>query len=285
MLIHHYTNIESLAMILSTKKIRFNRLDRMDDLEEGRVEAQGIPLGKYTYVSCWTEDEEESIPLWNMYAGKEMGVRISLPQDMFKDYSFLDGLIGDEELSSALLSSMPKIASTVTWKIPSSEYLGKTYLILPVYSNNIGGGFYTKIKYVKNVFAVTKDLVNVVHNENGTSDLSLKIGEVGVYKHERWQFQNESRFILRIIPTEETITLFEASKFVELLTKAMINGILPNIETYDLSLKDEVLDQLEVTLSPSITMGQRVIVESLLKQYAPKATIMESSLKQYVQMK
>ena len=42
MLIHHYTNIESLAMILSTRKIRFNRLDRMDDLEEGRVEAQGI---------------------------------------------------------------------------------------------------------------------------------------------------------------------------------------------------------------------------------------------------
>lgn len=42
MLIHHYTSIESLAMILSTRKIRFNRLDRMDDLEEGRVEAQGV---------------------------------------------------------------------------------------------------------------------------------------------------------------------------------------------------------------------------------------------------
>ena len=76
MLIHHYTSIESLAMILSTRKIRFNRLDRMDDLEEGRVAAQGVPLGKYTYVSCWTEEQEESIPLWNMYAGKEMGVRI-----------------------------------------------------------------------------------------------------------------------------------------------------------------------------------------------------------------
>ena len=62
MLIHHYTNIESLALILKSKKIRFNRLDRMDDLEEGRVEAQGIPVAKYTYVSCWTEDEEESIP-------------------------------------------------------------------------------------------------------------------------------------------------------------------------------------------------------------------------------
>lgn len=283
MLIHHYTNIESLAMILSTKKIRFNRLDRMDDLEEGRVEAQGIPLSKYTYVSCWTEDEEESIPLWNMYAGKEMGVRISLPQDMFQDYSILDGLIGDEELSSALLSMMPKIASTVTWKIPSSEYLGKKYLILPVYSNNIDN-FYTKIKYVKDVFAVTKDLVNVVHNENGTSNWNLKIGEVGVYKHERWQFQNESRFILRIIPTEE-ISLIDPEKFSKLLGRAIANGTRPYFETYDLSLKEEVFEQLEVTLSPSITMGQRIIVESLLKQYAPKAKIKESSLTQSVKMK
>lgn len=59
----------------------------------------------------------------------------------------------------------------------------------------------------------------------------------------------------------------------------------PHFETYDLSLKDEVLEQLEVTLSPSITMGQRIIVESLLNQYAPKAKFIESSLKQYVQMK
>ena len=55
MLIHHYTNIETLALILQSKKIRLNRLDRMDDKEEAQIDAQGIPVGKYTYVSCWTE--------------------------------------------------------------------------------------------------------------------------------------------------------------------------------------------------------------------------------------
>lgn len=284
MLIHHYTNIESLAMILSTKKIRFNRLDRMDDLEEGRVEAQGIPLGKYTYVSCWTEDNEESIPLWKMYTNNDSGVRISLPIDMFKDYSILDELMGDDSISAQILNMFPKMASTITWKIPAKEYFGRKYLIIPVYSNNINH-FYIKIHYVDDVAIQTKDVVIVSHNENGTYDTSVEISKVGKYKHKRWAFQHESRFVLTIIPTEKEISLNDASSYVEFLGQALATGIQPHFETYYMSLKDEVLDELEVTLSPSITAGQRVIVETLLKQYAPKAKIKESSLSQCVKMK
>lgn len=284
MLIHHYTNIESLAMILSTKKIRFNRLDRMDDLEEGRVEAQGIPLGKYTYVSCWTEDDEESIPLWKMYANNDSGVRISLPVDMFKDYFILDGLMGDSNVSAQILNVLPKMASTITWKIPSKEYFRKKYLIIPVYSHNLNN-FYIKIHYVDDVAIQTKDIVVVSHNENGTYDMSVEISKVGKYKHKRWAFQNESRFVLTIIPVENEISLDDANSYIKFVGKALSTGMQPYFETYDMSLRDDVLDELEVTLSPSITAGQRVIVESLLKQYAPKAKLMESSLKQYVQMK
>ena len=32
--LYHYTNIESLALILKNQTIRFNSLDRMDDLQE-----------------------------------------------------------------------------------------------------------------------------------------------------------------------------------------------------------------------------------------------------------
>lgn len=284
MLIHHYTNIESLAMILSTKKIRFNRLDRMDDLEEGRVEAQRIPLGKYTYVSCWTEDDEESIPLWKMYANNDSGVRISLPVDMFKDYFIIDGLMRDDNVSAQILSVFPKMVSTITWKIPSNEYFRKKYLIIPVYSHNLNN-FYIKIHYVDDAAIQTKDIVIVSHNENGTYDMSVEISKVGKYKHKRWAFQHESRFVLTIIPTEKEISLNDASSYVEFLGQALATGIQPHFETYYMSLKDEVLDELEVTLSPSITAGQRVIVETLLKQYAPKAKIKESSLSQCVKMK
>lgn len=284
MLIHHYTNIESLALILQSRKIRFNRLDRMDDLEEGRVEAQGIPLAKYTYVSCWTESDDESIPLWHMYSGNGNGVRISLPQDMFKDYSIMDGLIGDKNLSATIQNIFPKITPSILWKIPSSEYSEKKYLILPIYSNNLTH-FYRKIQYVDDVFSHTNNLDEITYHNNGTYDLSLKMGEVGIYKHNRWQFQNESRFIIQIIPTEQEITLLDAQKSVEFIIKALMNKSQPHFETYDLSLKDEAFEQLEVTLSPSITSGQRVIVDSLVKHFAPNAKIKDSELTHCVKLK
>ncbi len=34
-LLHHYTDISTLALILKNRTIRFNRLDRVDDITEG----------------------------------------------------------------------------------------------------------------------------------------------------------------------------------------------------------------------------------------------------------
>lgn len=280
MLIHHYTNIESLAMILSTKKIRFNRLDRVDDLEEGRVEAQGVPLGKYTYVSCWTEDKEESIPLWKMYTDNGIGVRISLPQDMFKDYMFLGGLMGVEV--SVDTQHINPAQTQFLWKIPGSEYKGKNYLVIPVESNK-PATFYYKIQYVDDVMLATKEQVEKLLNDD--IDYNMDLGKVGIFKHLRWEFEKESRFILRIIPTSEEISLFDVQKFLKLVKEAFATKLPPHFETYDLSLKDGIFDNLVVTLSPSITDGRRVIVESLVKQYAPKATIKESTLRQSVKLK
>ena len=41
-------------------------------------------LEKFVYVSCWTEDSEESIPLWNLYTPNMHGVRIRMPEFPFK---------------------------------------------------------------------------------------------------------------------------------------------------------------------------------------------------------
>ena len=46
---HHYTKIESLAMILKSKKIRFNRLDQMDVLVD-IVLVQAVQMG---YENIW----------------------------------------------------------------------------------------------------------------------------------------------------------------------------------------------------------------------------------------
>ena len=52
MKIYHYTNIEALALILKNQTIRFNRLDKVDDIEEGNAESWGVKFCKYVFVSC-----------------------------------------------------------------------------------------------------------------------------------------------------------------------------------------------------------------------------------------
>lgn len=73
--LYHYTSIETLALILKNKTIRFSSLSRVDDVEEEATADYGN-LGRFTFVSCWTNDLEESIPLWNLYTPNMTGVRI-----------------------------------------------------------------------------------------------------------------------------------------------------------------------------------------------------------------
>ena len=87
MKIYHYTSIETLALILKSKSIRFNRLDNVDDLEESMYGSgpKNQNLSKYIFVSCWTKSEEENLALWKMYAGYN-GIRIGLDENLFVSY-------------------------------------------------------------------------------------------------------------------------------------------------------------------------------------------------------
>lgn len=80
--LYHYTSIESLALILKNKTIRLNSLDKMDDLQENMA-CDIENLGRIIFVSSWTEQEKESIPMWKIYSNIESGVRISLPANPF----------------------------------------------------------------------------------------------------------------------------------------------------------------------------------------------------------
>lgn len=81
MKIFHYTTIESLALILSHKTIKFSRLDRVDDLDEGKIKFRGTPLSHIFFASCWSKDENESIAMWKLYTKDGVGVRIELESE------------------------------------------------------------------------------------------------------------------------------------------------------------------------------------------------------------
>lgn len=119
--IHHYTDINTLALILKHKTIRFNRLDRVDDLTEGDSFTE-LNLEKFFYVSCWTHDPNESIPQWNMYTPNMAGVRLSLPKKIF-DY---EPLVIPKEIEALA-------EGTLLSPIPFEKMFGEKFFIPPLF--------------------------------------------------------------------------------------------------------------------------------------------------------
>ena len=90
-MLYHYTSLATFALILTTKSIKFNRLDLVDDPDESLFGYgdSDMKLNSSSFVSCWTEDKVENIALWKMYTDLK-GVRIGLDKDMFVVYKIND---------------------------------------------------------------------------------------------------------------------------------------------------------------------------------------------------
>ena len=269
MKIHQYTSIDSLALILKNKTIRFNRLDNMDDVEEEAKSSLGIRLGGFMFASCWTYSSKESIPLWKMYTPSSRGVRITLDKNMFKKY-----LISEEDTtsSSMLINKELKVESI----IPLSKMYTDNYTILNTFWNE--DFFYKQIQYVDDIKAIYNSLIQV---ENGI--VSFQFNNVGAFKHKDWDFQDECRFRLLILP-HGNISV-EDPRYVMYILECIQKENYAPMNSYYLNLKENILDELTITLSPFATESDRAIVNTLCKEYAPNAIIADSSLKNRVRLK
>lgn len=141
--LYHYTNIESLALILKNKTIRFNSLDKMDDKQE-QMTSDLKRIGQFVYASSWTDEQNESIPMWNMYASLDRGVRIALPKNPFKLYEN-----SQEQVASLFSASIsPDSDETNTF---SNTYIKlddmKNYNILSLQSLNSKDDFLVEVEY------------------------------------------------------------------------------------------------------------------------------------------
>ena len=234
--IHHYTNIESLALILESRKLRFNRLDRVDDLREAQKH-QGIEFGKYFFVSCWTHAQSESIPQWHMYTDKMAGVRISLPVMPFQRKRFKRGPEWKIRTKGKLLSPLS-----------NEEHIGRNYFVVPLLVNveNFAG----PMKYTKNFkerYAKAVK-VNISPDDPATGTFSRPFDLVRL-KSKDWEFQQEYRFFFFVVPSiwpmpmEADPTLFYATLPNDILQQ-MKRGIAPGVKCLDVDLSGQALDEM-----------------------------------------
>lgn len=263
--LYHYTNIETLALILSNRTIRFNSLDKMDDLQEQKT-ADAKNIGKCVYISSWTDDEQESIPMWNMYSSLKSGVRIKMRSCPFElrtvDFNAMAEAFPKNKIS---IEGIPAPSL-----IPYHEMMTKGCCIFP----NTMDGLLQKVEYVNDEEKLCPSVVRTT-----TEHTEIAFNLLGRYKNLHWSFQNEWRYIFRAFPVDYHADVERMLKNVILNAQNVIDGSFTQVfPYYDMPIEDTAYGEMEITMSPQISAGNRIILKNLIEKYNPTATIRESSL-------
>ncbi|NIJ46598.1 hypothetical protein FHR24_003088 [Wenyingzhuangia heitensis] len=262
-MIYHYTSIEILALILHNKKIRFNNLNQVNDrLESTKFEK--LKLSNYIFVSCFTENKEENIALWNMYSNNMKGVRIGINKKPFK----LKKVNQKTTKAKILVEGEKHLPFTI------DECLNKDYFIFPSFIKH--EEFFKKIEYLKTEELNKKfnELINI-QQEN----ISITTKNLAISKHERWGFEEESRFILLILPP-----IKDFNDVGDCIKNIGQNKQLP-FSFFDIEIDDNCFENIEITLGPNCSDSDKNIVDSLISKYGIKKKSKESELKEIIRFK
>ncbi len=175
--ISHYTNVDALLKILKHRRILFNRIDRVNDLEESR-ELSCHSLYQRTFIACFNHSVDESIPLWHMYSKKGMGVRICY---IMKDGKKVGDLI---DKSKVIKTNSDNIF--FTWK-KESENVGNIALA----------------KWQNVIYSFDEEYESGVYLGENECEISYDYGLIAAYKDEGWRHEEETRCIVVLSPVIE----------------------------------------------------------------------------------
>lgn len=272
--LYYYTDIDTLALILKNHTIRLNSLDKMDDKQE-QMSKDVQNYGRFVFISSWTEDETESIPMWRMYTPKGRGVRIKLKTNPFKLYD-LEASEFAQEMGIKNYQS-----GTLNFKIivPVREYLQGDFTIL----NRTENEQLLRIEYTDDENKLNPSIMK----KEGTG-VNYELGDLGLYKNTYWKFQKEWRYRLLIFPIStkkvlnfnSEIRALEFAKFHFDAQKGLAS--LP-FNYYDLIIREDCFKDMSIMLSPDITESSKIFANLLVKEFNPSCTITESVLTNLIQ--
>ncbi len=247
--LYHYTSIETLALILKNRTIRFNNLLNVDDPEEAETKDLGLS-GKHCLVSCWTKSSENVIPMWNMYTPGMKGVRIKMKMNPFKQYTYNRGENHFTE----------NVVSCIDYK---GDYTKKVTIA-------------AECPLMEEVLYTNDE--NLLHPQirSQTGDeTSISFEKIGKYKRKYWAFQNEYRYIIRTAPwsmdeMEKVTTVEELTILYDRLLDKDNKQICDEIY---LDLADDAFENMEILLAPKASDAEYIIVQALLEKYCPNVQV------------
>ncbi|MBI9015483.1 MAG: DUF2971 domain-containing protein [Clostridiales bacterium] len=235
-IIYHYTTVGVLALILQNKTIRFNSLKNVDDMLDGSHN-DVKNARNYLFVSCWSEDNHESIPLWKMYSDNMSGIRIGINRDLIKPlYKY----------------------------VTNGKSVIKTRKIINITNNSLycfTDNFKVKVKY--DDYEQHK-LIKLINLENEELN-SIEYTKLAGIKKKCWNFQNETRFVL-LATLSDGDGIFDKQNSIE----SLYNGLKKsNVEYIDMIFDDAVFSDMEILIGPNASPASKIIIESLINKFLP----------------
>lgn len=268
MKIYHYTTIETLALILESRCIKFSRLDMLDDKTESEPFSVFNPL-QYIFSSSYTYDDSENIPLWKMYANMETGIRIEFDTDtMFlPEWKKLKEPPHKQEIC--------KFPPFLYTSIRSEDILNSEYSLCSWNRTDPDTVCdcikIKKIEYLDNFVEIYKSKLKIddINKINSIErNISYHPKDFGFYKSKYWEFQKEIRLLIYSFPFPKDEN--EISEIVSGKRELKTTSIF-------VPLSEKCLQNIKITLSPKVSKASRIIVKALLSQY-PNAEVVDSCL-------
>lgn len=252
---YHYTSVETLKLILQNQTLRFKSLGFIDDPNEQKTADFGS-LGSINYVSCWTT-LYENIPQWNMYGdnftGVIIGINFESVLDVFETTKF--SFNGDETVDI-----LPLLNPIITQTIPTNGYLPKI----------------VRIKYTDD-----ESLINPKVVSSDTKTTSVKLNANGQFKTTNWQFQEEYRFSLSVLPWSiaELSNILEQQKenFGAFLLNALSNITL-KVEHLDIPLNKNIFNNMKVIFGPKCGDKDKEEIRNLIRKLDFNITCTDSEI-------
>ncbi len=242
MKIFHYTSIETLALILKNRTLRFNNVANVNDPDEAMTDDFGS-LQPYCFTSCWTSRQEESIPLWKIYGNNGHGVRIE------SDTSFIhfrNDSVSEREMYFVV-------------KNVQKNNLDSCFINLWQSGDSFNHYFRTHYSDVNRIFE--KNL-----STNSITQFEYDIESAFNTKKTCWAFEEEIRFIL--LGCNSSIEKCDNWQIVfnRIMSKSKSKRNFHD-SYVDLILEQDFFDNLKITCSPKIDDAEKIIIQALVEKF------------------
>ena len=267
--LYHYTSLETLALILEKRTLCFNNLLNVDDMEE--AEAADIKnFGKYMLVSCWTDEENEMIPMWNLYTKDMQGVRIGLPARPFVKYHYQKGEFNcssECDLYIDYRQLLNENRGTISPGLPKLVHVNYT-------------DEKEKLCPQIRIEGTDEDVKRFLSGDFEHIKISYSVKELGQNKREAWSFQKEWRYLLWFSPiTLAEMKMGEFEKQQEYVRRMEDENQEPPYQRFFLKIRQDAVDQMQVVFGPKMTESQKILAKALLCKHGLEGHWRDSSLR------